>query len=182
MGNRNYEISCREEAVRKKIAWEPIKIQLTFHRLRRAFLLVDALHGLKSSDIELLTLLRQSAVSHQVILSKADRVLFQKHRPSLARMEQNFPVLNRTLEMIRGKIQPGLRDGPEALGEILACSAEAKLETGLKLGINNVRWAVLAATGLNEAKRKPLPSEMLTSIQSDGVEILSSGNPFSKAS
>ena len=145
-------------------------------------MLVDALHGLKPSDIELLTLLRQSAVSHQVILSKADRVLFQKHRPSLARMELNSPVLNRTLEMMRGKIQPGLGDGPEALGEILACSAEAKLETGPKLGINNVRWAVLAATGLNEAKRKPLPSEMLTSIQSDGVETLSTWNPYSKAS
>lgn len=145
-------------------------------------MLVDALHGPKASDIELLTLFRQNAVSHQVILSKVDRVLFQKHRPSLARMELNFPVLDRTLETMRGKIQPGLGDGPEALGEILACSAEAKLETGPKLGINNVRWAVLAATGLSEAKRKPLPSERLTSIQSDGAETLSTWNPYSKAS
>lgn len=145
-------------------------------------MLVDALHGLKPSDIELLTLFRQNAVSHQVILSKVDRVLFQKHRPSLARMELNSPVLNRTLEMMRGKIQPGLGDGPEALGEILACSAEAKLETGPKLGINDVRWAVLAATGFNEARRKPLPSEMLTSIQSGGAETLSTWNPYSKAS
>ena len=88
-------------------------------------------------------------------------------------MELNSPVLDRTIEMMRSKIQPGLGDGPEALGEILACSAEAKLETGPKLGINNVRWAVLAATGLNEAKRKPLPSERLTSVQSDGPETLS---------
>ena len=97
-------------------------------------------------------------------------------------MELNSPVLNRTLEMMRGQIQPGLGDGPEALGEILACSAEAKLETGPKLGINNVRWAVLAATGFNEAKRKPLPSEMLTSIQSDGAETMSTWNSYSKAS
>ena len=67
--------------------------------------------------------------------------------------------MNRTCQEMRGKIQPGNGDGPEALGEIVTCSAEATLD-GKKLGINNVRWAVLAATGLGEAKRKLLPSEL----------------------
>ena len=131
-------------------------------------MLVDALHGLKRSDIELLSLFRQNAVSHQVILSKADRILFGSHRPSVTRIERNSPELSRICQQLRGEIQPGHGDGPEALGEILAFSAEVKLE-GKELGIDNVRWAVLAATGLGKAKRKLLPSELSTDISDDGV-------------
>lgn len=147
-------------------------------RLRRAFLLVDALHGLKRSDEEILSLFRQNAISHQIILSKVDRVLFPKSRPSLARMKRNCPELGRICEHIKGKIQPGNADGPEALGEIVTCSAEATLE-GKKLGINNVRWAVLSATGLGEEKRKLLPSEMSTDIPDDGVPLGSTVHPDS---
>lgn len=145
-------------------------------RLRRAFLLVDALHGLKRSDEEILSLFRQNAISHQIILSKVDRILFPKSRPSIARMERNSPELDRICENLKGKIQPGNGDGPEALGEIVTCSAEATLE-GKKLGINNVRWAVLAATGLGEEKRKLLPSEMATNVPSDGVSIGNTVHP-----
>ena len=48
-----------------------------------------------------------------------------------------------------------MNDGPPALGEILTCSADnhtwksLSTEPGGKLGINALRWAVLAATGLN---------------------------------
>lgn len=129
-------------------------------RLRRAFLLVDALHGLKRSDEELLSLFRQHAISHQIILSKIDRILFPKGSPSAARLERNLPELERICETLRTKVQPGIRDGPEALGEIVTCSSETVI-SGSKLGINNVRWAVLAATGLSEEKRKLLPSNML---------------------
>ncbi len=139
------------------------------YRLRRAFLLVDALHGLKRSDEEILLLFRQNAISHQIILSKVDRILFRKSRPSLARMERNAPELDRICEQLRGNIQPGNADGPEALGEIVTCSGEATLD-GKKLGINNVRWAVLAATGLGEAKRKLFPSELSTDIPGGGVQ------------
>ena len=129
-------------------------------RLRRAFLLVDALHGLKRSDEELLSLFRQHAISHQIILSKVDRILFPKGNPSPARLERNLPELQRICEELRIKVQPGIRDGPEALGEIVTCSSETVI-TGSKLGTNNVRWAVLAATGLSEEKRKLVPSNML---------------------
>ena len=133
---------------------------LTDFRLRRAFLLVDALHGLKRSDEELLSLFRQHAISHQIILSKVDRILFPKGTPSPARLERNLPELERICEELRIKVQPGIRDGPEALGEIVTCSSETVI-SGSKLGINNVRWAVLAATGLSEEKRKLVPSDML---------------------
>lgn len=42
--------------------------------LRRAFLLVDARHGLKPSDEDAMSLLDSSAVSYQVVLTKADKV------------------------------------------------------------------------------------------------------------
>ena len=129
-------------------------------RLRRAFLLVDALHGLKRSDEELLSLFRQHAISHQIILSKVDRILFPKGNPSAARLERNLPKLGRICENLKTKVQPGIRDGPEALGEIVTCSSEVAI-SGSKLGTNNVRWAVLAATGLGEEKRKLLPSIMV---------------------
>ena len=137
-------------------------------RLRRAFLLVDALHGLKGSDEAILSMFRQNSISHQIILSKVDRVLFKKSRPSLASIERIFPKLDDICGQLKGKIQPGTGDGPEALGEIVTCSAETSLN-GKKLGIGNVRWAVLAATGLSEGKRKFLPSEMSTDMLNDGV-------------
>jgi len=122
--------------------------------------LVDALHGLKSSDAEILSLLRQHAISHQIILSKVDRVFFPKSNHSVARMEPNSLQLDAIVEKLKPLIQPGKGDGPEALGEIIACSAEKTID-GTKIGINNVRWAVLAATGLGDAKGKILPSEIV---------------------
>jgi len=55
---------------------EILKVLENRKQLRRAFLLVDAEHGLKSSDISLLLHLRQQGVPHQVILSKADKLLY----------------------------------------------------------------------------------------------------------
>ena len=40
-----------------------------------------------------------------------------------------------------------------ALGELIACSAQKSID-GKRLGINNLRWAVLAATGMGGRKRK----------------------------
>lgn len=42
--------------------------------LRRAFVLVDARHGLKSSDEEIFTLMDKAAVVYQVVLTKADKL------------------------------------------------------------------------------------------------------------
>lgn len=117
-------------------------------RMKRAFLLVDATHGLKRSDKELLSEFRKYAIPHQVILSKVDRLLFRKSDPSVALWKRNSPLLDAYVGSLKEQIQPGLGDGPEALGEVLTCSATKTLN-GKKFGINNVRWAVLAATGLS---------------------------------
>ena len=42
--------------------------------LRRAMVLIDARHGLKDSDLEIMTLMDDSAVNYQVIMTKADKV------------------------------------------------------------------------------------------------------------
>ena len=42
--------------------------------LRRVFVLVDARHGLKPVDDEILSLLDTAAVSYQVVLTKADKI------------------------------------------------------------------------------------------------------------
>lgn len=47
---------------------------------------------------------------------------------------------------------PSVAEGPVALGEILASSAETQLGRGRgALGVNAIRWAILSAAGLGEA-------------------------------
>ncbi len=74
--------------------------------LRRVFLLVDARHGLKPADHEMLRLLDAAAVSYQVVLTKADKVAAQ------------------SLEGSIGGIEDELRPHPAALPDVLATSAE----------------------------------------------------------
>ena len=118
------------------------------------FLLVSPEHGLKRSDEQMLSMLRHNNIPHQVILSKVDRVLLPKSKtPTEDKMLTYVATLKKTFEEIRGKIQPEIEDGPAALGEILTCSAEKSLGSREKLGINRIRWAVLAATGLGLQER-----------------------------
>ncbi|NNE41812.1 MAG: YihA family ribosome biogenesis GTP-binding protein [Marinicaulis sp.] len=42
--------------------------------LRRVCVLIDARHGLKASDIEVMDLLDETAVNYQIVLTKADKV------------------------------------------------------------------------------------------------------------
>ncbi|KAL8942260.1 MAG: hypothetical protein Q9211_001462 [Gyalolechia sp. 1 TL-2023] len=126
-------------------------------RLTRAFVLVDSMHGLKRSDEALLQALRENAISHQVVLSKVDRMLFPNNRkPSAHLLSRNAPKLQEGAESIRARLDAMDVEGPKALGEILACSTTASLEKGKCLGINNLRWSVLAATGLNDVRRNTL--------------------------
>lgn len=147
---------------------------LTKPRLRRTFLLVDALHGLKSSDEQLLALFRQHATPHQVILSKVDRILWPGPKlPSAGKLERGALELKKTVEHVRGKVQPTIHDGPGALGEILTCSAEKSLEHGKKLGINSIRWAILAATGLGSLRKNRVPSEFAIDHSIATTQLLS---------
>ncbi|MGR3417509.1 ribosome biogenesis GTP-binding protein YihA/YsxC [Paracoccus sp. (in: a-proteobacteria)] len=55
--------------------------------LRRAFCLIDARHGVKPVDHEIMTLLDRSAVPFQVVLTKADKPGPNAIKPVLAQVE-----------------------------------------------------------------------------------------------
>ncbi|MAM26038.1 MAG: YihA family ribosome biogenesis GTP-binding protein [Rhodobacteraceae bacterium] len=74
--------------------------------LRRAFVLIDARHGIKKVDEEILSLLDSSAVTFQVVLTKADKVK-EKDR-----------------EKVLDQVRSALSRHPAAYPEILVTSSE----------------------------------------------------------
>ena len=87
--------------------------------LRRAFVLVDTRHGVKAVDEEIMTLLDRSAVTFQVVMTKADKVKTIDHpkvldqvRLALARHPAAFP------EIILTSSEKG--DGIETLRAVIA--------------------------------------------------------------
>lgn len=133
---------------------EIIKYLQSRKQLRRVFVLVDAQHGLKDKDRSLLATLRLAGVSHQIILSKLDRIYIPEAKEikhyngkSLAKLKPKGSIaeLRKVMEGLKKEIQPPVGGG--ALGEILGCSAETRVD-GKRLGIDHVRYAVLKAVGL----------------------------------
>ena len=78
--------------------------------LRRVYLLIDARHGLKKVDIEVLDLLDKAAVSYQIVLTKLDKIAKTLDGLPVAR------VVADTAEKIRKR--------PAAHPEILTTSSE----------------------------------------------------------
>lgn len=68
--------------------------------LRRAFLLIDTRHGVKSVDEEIMTLLDRSALTFQVVMTKADKIktserdaILDQVRGVLAKHPAAFPEI-----------------------------------------------------------------------------------------
>ncbi|OYX42988.1 MAG: YihA family ribosome biogenesis GTP-binding protein [Rhodobacterales bacterium 32-67-9] len=74
--------------------------------LRRAFVLIDMRHGIKAVDEEILTLLDRSAVTFQVVLTKADKIKASEHGAILA------------------QVRAALQKHPAAYPEIVVTSSE----------------------------------------------------------
>ena len=91
--------------------------------LKRALLLVDARHGLKEIDLEVMKMLDDAAVSYHLVLTKADKI----------KASELKDVEQRTGEEARRH--------PAAHPEIITTSSE----TGL--GIDQLRKAVIEAVG-----------------------------------
>lgn len=90
--------------------------------LRRAFVLIDARHGIKKVDEEILTLLDTSAVTFQVVLTKADKLkagdrekVLAQVRGALAKHAAAFP------EIVVTSSEKG--DGIDTLRAIIATLA-----------------------------------------------------------
>lgn len=130
-------------------------------QLRRVFVLLDAQHGIKDKDRSLLASLRLTGVSHQIILSKIDKLYIPKVKvvkhfngKSMNKLKPKGTTqgLREVMNKLKVEIQPPFGGG--ALGEILACSAETVVD-GKRLGIDHVRYAVLKAVGLEAGVKKP---------------------------
>ena len=74
--------------------------------LRRAFVLIDARHGVKPPDEEIMTLLDKAAVTFQAVMTKTDKV--------------NGPALDKVLDSVRYD----LARHPAAFPEIVLTSSE----------------------------------------------------------
>ena len=55
--------------------------------LRRAFVLIDTRHGVKAVDEEILTMLDKSAVTFQVVMTKADKVNRETREANIAQVK-----------------------------------------------------------------------------------------------
>lgn len=53
-------------------------------QLRRVYLLVDARHGLKENDLEMMDMLDKTAVTYQIVLTKADKIKQSEQQKRIA--------------------------------------------------------------------------------------------------
>jgi GTP-binding protein len=88
--------------------------------LKRALLLIDARHGIKPVDAEMMQMLDAAAVGYRLVLTKADKVKASE------------------LDTVRAATEAAARKHPAAYPEVLATSSE------YKIGIDALRAAVLA--------------------------------------
>lgn len=111
-----------QESKEKVEAWTDMVRRFLRGRvtLRRALVLVDSRHGLKPNDLEIMTMLDQSAVPYLIVLTKADKV----KPPALAEVES--------------KTAAALKKHPAAFPEVHTTSSE----TGL--GIPELRASLAA--------------------------------------
>ena len=93
--------------------------------LKRAYLLIDARHGLKSVDKEALDALDLSAVSYQIVLTKADKL-----RPASA------------IDKVRDDTLKAIAKRPAAFPRVAVTSSE----TGA--GLAELRAEILTASGM----------------------------------
>ncbi len=93
--------------------------------LKRVYLLIDARHGLKEVDGEAMDALDTSAVSYQIILTKADKI-----KPA-------------EVEAVVERSEASIRKRPAAFPRVLATSSEKGT------GLPELRAEILAACGLS---------------------------------
>jgi GTP-binding protein len=118
-------------------------------QLRRTFVLVDAGHGLKASDIEIIMHLRQKGISHQIVLSKVDKLLFDGSKaPGAQKLNRKLQRLQDMFKRMRQRLYAEAQDGRQSVGDLLCCSAEKSIEGHRKLGVDEVRWSVLTTCGM----------------------------------
>jgi GTP-binding protein len=102
-----------------KLVFDYLKGRVT---LKRVYLLIDARHGVKKNDEEVMDLLDKAAVSYQVVLTKTDKI----------KEAGVQPLIEDTLARIRRRAA--------AFPEVLATSSEKGR------GMEDLRAAIMTAT------------------------------------
>ncbi|GAM87831.1 hypothetical protein ANO11243_058590 [Dothideomycetidae sp. 11243] len=139
-------------ASREEWGKEIMKVLENRRQLRRTFVLIDAEHGPKSQDLAILRHLAEKGISHQILLSKVDKIIHPREKGlSPKHLDERLGRLSRTLSDLQEQlIFKGVRS--TSLGDILSCSASRKLgdntEQRDRIGIDAIRWAMLSACGL----------------------------------
>uniref|UniRef100_A0A093V3I7 Putative GTP-binding protein EngB n=1 Tax=Talaromyces marneffei PM1 TaxID=1077442 RepID=A0A093V3I7_TALMA len=149
------------------------EIMKYLQKRKQTFILIDLIHGIKSHDQQILTLLRQYAIPHQLVVSKVDRVLCDRVQTikhwhyertvrivKLAGLQRQLDEL-RTMDQIPSDpnspryelaTQLAATKGPPPLGEIIAVSAMKDVAKNMKksyLNIDALRWSIMQATGFD---------------------------------
>lgn len=114
------------EAKHKIAAWNRLTMAYVKARpnLRRVFLLIDARHGLKENDMDIIGALDAAAVSYQLVLTKADK--------------PKKPALDACL----AGVQKALAKHPAAHPQVLTTSSHHNI------GIDSVRAEIAALVNL----------------------------------
>lgn len=116
-------------------------------QLRRAFVLVNPLHGLKEQDLQMLELLRGNGIPHQMIACKADRMKVAEAPGLLQAMQTQIDQ-----HFSRKRQVPLLMTVKDIL--TVGGLAQTKEHTSRWLesaqGLHDIRWAILRAAGLEE--------------------------------
>ncbi len=93
--------------------------------LKRAFVLIDSRHGLKSTDIEALDALDEAAVSYQILLTKGDKIGPQQ------------------AQQVQAEVAAAIVRRPAAFPRVLLTSADS----GLGIDVLRAELATLALPG-----------------------------------
>lgn len=123
-----------------------IKYLTRRRQLRRAFLLVSPKHGFKDADIKMLELLQTEGISHQLIATKCDDM------GGLQNVQEALERLSQEVKQHLGDRQVAL----QTLNDILAVGGTGdgagnnRVRRSEMRGVEDVMWAVLRATGLDE--------------------------------
>ncbi|KIW14777.1 ribosome biogenesis GTP-binding protein YsxC [Exophiala spinifera] len=137
--------------------------------IRRAFILLDAVHGMQEGDRHLVEILRGLAIPYQIVATKCDRLLEMKGYQSQVRQ---------ALTTLRTQAQFDTTEEQKlALGEIICMgNLHASVLKGkpppktkdIPFGVQNLQWAVLRAVGLDSyATEKARSHGVLKNIAQD---------------
>jgi GTP-binding protein len=88
--------------------------------LRRVHILIDSRHGLKPVDIETMSLLDESAVPYQIVLTKTDKIKpteAEETRAKVAEMAKIHPAAHPEIHLTSSEKNYGIKELREAMTE-----------------------------------------------------------------